>query len=121
MSPISRENRARYPKDWSNISMAIKDRAEWRCECKGECGRDTHIGRCPNRHNRVAYGTSSIVILTTAHLNHTPEDCRPENLKAMCQGCHLHYDREYHAQTRETTRRAALSAQMDQLIFDEGM
>ena len=90
MSPISRENRARYPKDWSDISMAIKNRAGWRCECEGECDRGTHGGRCPNRHNRLAYGTTSVVILTTAHLNHTPEDCRPENLKVMCQGCHLH-------------------------------
>ena len=24
-------------------------------------------------------------MLTTAHLNHTPEDCAPDNLRAMCQ------------------------------------
>lgn len=30
-----------------------------------------------------------------------------ENLKAMCQGCHLHYDREDHAQTRAATKAAA--------------
>jgi hypothetical protein len=51
-----------------------------------------------------------MVVLTTAHLNHTPEDCRPENLKAMCQGCHLHYDREHHAQTRARTRAAEQAA-----------
>jgi hypothetical protein len=28
----------------------------------------------------------------------------------MCQGCHLHYDRDHHAQTAEATRRAALEA-----------
>jgi hypothetical protein len=53
-----------------------------------------------------AYGTGSNVVLTTAHLNHTPEDCSDENLKAMCQGCHLHYDRGHHAQTRAATRTA---------------
>ena len=87
----------------------------------GECGRgsdhlgpdpiereDLHATRCVNHHGLPAHGTGSPVVLTTAHLNHTPEDCRPENLRAMCQGCHLHYDREHHAQSRaETQRRAA--------------
>jgi hypothetical protein len=116
MSPISPENRARYPKDWPAISLAIKARAGWRCECLGECGRSIHDDRCPNHHGRLAYGTGSTVVLTTAHLNHTPEDCRPENLKAMCQGCHLRYDRDHHAQTRERTRRAALDGQMGHLF-----
>lgn len=30
--------------------------------------------------------------LTVAHLNHRPEDCRPDNLRALCSGCHLRYD-----------------------------
>jgi hypothetical protein len=103
--PIRPENLARYPKDWKAISAAIKDRAGWRCECEGECGRGTHTGRCPNLHLGFAYGTGSKVILTTAHLDHVPEHCEPENLKAMCQGCHLHYDREHHAETAYRTRR----------------
>ncbi len=45
------------------------------------------------------------MILTTAHLNHTPEDCSDDNLLAMCQGCHLHYDREHHAETRRASQR----------------
>ncbi|WP_082478192.1 hypothetical protein [Microbacterium sp. Leaf320] len=98
--PIRAEERARYPEDWDTISAQTKHRAGWRCECEGECGRGTHEGRCPNLHHLPAYGTGSRVVLTTAHLNHTPEDCRPENLKAMCQGCHLHYDKEHHAETR---------------------
>jgi len=58
------------------------------------------------------------VVLTVAHLNHTPEDCRDENLKAMCQGCHLHYDREHHAQTARQTKTKALESQMDSM-FEE--
>lgn len=115
--PIRPENRDRYPKDWRGVSCRIRfDRAGGRCECEGECGRGTHTGRCPNVHGRSAYGTGSKVILTVAHLNHTPEDCRDENLRAMCQGCHLHYDAEHHAQTRQQTRTAALEAQMDSLF-----
>lgn len=108
--PIRAENRARYPANWKWISESIKMRAGWRCECLGECGRGTHSGRCPNVHGEPAYGTGSRVVLTTAHLNHTPEDCRSENLKAMCQGCHLHYDREHHAQTAYRTRRDGKAA-----------
>lgn len=109
MSPIRPENRGRYPADWRELSASIRfDRAAGRCECTGECGRGTHAGRCPNRHGAPAYGTGSRVVLTVAHLNHQPEDCDPSpNLRAMCQGCHLHYDREHHAQTRAETLRAA--------------
>jgi hypothetical protein len=40
------------------------------------------------------------VVLTIAHLNHTPGDDRPENLKALCQWCHLNYDKLHHKETR---------------------
>lgn len=110
--PIRPENKHRYPKDWPAISLAIRqDRARWQCECQGECGRRTHDGsRCPNVHGQPAYGTGSIVVLTVAHLNHTPEDCDPANLRAMCQGCHLHYDKDHHAETARATRARALAA-----------
>ncbi|GAA4176466.1 hypothetical protein [Gryllotalpicola koreensis] len=102
--PIRESERARYPEDWKQISDRIKfERAGSRCECDGRCGRGTHEGRCPNVHRGPAYGTGSTVILTTAHLDHTPENCSDDNLMAMCQGCHLHYDREHHAQTRAET------------------
>ena len=107
--PIRPENRHRYPGDWPTISLAIKTRAAWRCECLGECRRGTHPGRCPNRHGQASYGTGSLVVLTTAHLNHTPEDCDPGNLRAMCAGCHLHYDRGHHRVTAATTRAAAIA------------
>jgi hypothetical protein len=114
--PIRPENRARYPKDWKAISASIRRRARNRCECKGECGRGTHKGRCPNRQARPAYGSGSIVVLTTAHLDHTPENNDPANLRSMCQGCHLHYDRDHHAQTAYRTRRVG-KARAD--LFEE--
>lgn len=108
--PIRPENRDRYPPEWADISKSIRfDRAGGRCECEGECGRGTHDGRCPNRHGEPAYGTGSRVVLTTAHLDHTPEHCDPENLRAMCQGCDLHYDRDHHAETRAATAAATRS------------
>lgn len=122
MTPIRPENRDRYPTDWPAVSLAVKERAGWRCECEGECGRPAdHLGpdpieredlpdtRCVNHQGDRAYGTGSRVVLTTAHLDHVPEHCDPSNLRAMCQGCHLHYDREHHAQTRAENRARALA------------
>ncbi|SKV05660.1 Uncharacterised protein [Mycobacteroides abscessus subsp. bolletii] len=115
--PIRPGNRDRYPKDWPEISRRVRfERAKGRCECEGECRRGTHLDRCPNVNGQPAYGTGSTVVLTVAHMNHTPEDCRDQNLRAMCQGCHLHYDAGHHAQTRQRTRTAALEAQMDSLF-----
>jgi hypothetical protein len=127
VSPIRPENVPRYPPNWAEIRAAILDRAAaWRagsfayvarCECEGECGRGTHVGRCPNIEGGTAYGTfdprrgcGTTVVLTVAHLDHTPEHNDPANLRALCQGCHLHYDREHHAQTAAATRRAAREA-----------
>jgi hypothetical protein len=43
-------------------------------------------------------------VLTVAHLDHAPENCDPANLRAMCQRCHLRYDRHHHANTARNTR-----------------
>jgi hypothetical protein len=116
--PIRPENRNRYPSNWHETSLRIRTiRAAGRCECTGECGRGTHTGRCPNRNGQPAYGTGSRVVLTVAHLDHTPEHSDDANLRAMCQGCHLHYDRDHHRQTAAATRQAALAA-TGQLTFD---
>lgn len=88
--PIKPENKALYPSDWNEISMSIRERSGWRCEhtVNGE--------RCKARQNEPHPVTGSNVILTVAHLDHTPENCEPENLKAMCQRCHLRYDAHHH-------------------------
>jgi hypothetical protein len=112
--------RSHYPADWPVISKRIRfERAGGRCECEGECGRGTHEGRCPNTHGGQAYGSGSIVVLTTAHLDHTPENCADNNLKAMCQGCHLHYDAEHHAETRAATATAAKLAAGALPLFED--
>lgn len=50
--------------------------------------------------------TGAKVVLTVAHLDHTPENCADENLKDMCQACHLAYDHEHHQRNARATRRA---------------
>lgn len=141
--PIRPENRQRYPSDWRDISLRIRfDRADGRCECEGECGSTKHVWwkrlhnlgleptpRCPNEHGKPSqWNSSTIVVLTTAHLNHVPEDCGDDNLRAMCQSCHLNYDREHHAKTRRATapeRRAAMDAEwiagVREVLAESGM
>lgn len=93
MSPI---DYSKYPPEWHAISRDIRtNRAENRCECSGECGLH-HDRRCEEVNGEPAKWARGKVILTVAHLNHDPMDCRPENLKAMCQRCHLRYDVEHH-------------------------
>lgn len=40
------------------------------------------------------------IVLTIAHLNNISGDDRDENLKALCQYCHLTMDARFHKQTR---------------------
>jgi len=101
---IRPENRDRYPRDWPAISLRLRtERARGRCECDGRCGHD-HGGRCNARNHQPHPVTGSIVVLTVAHLDHTPEHCDEENLLAMCQRCHFAYDKTEHAETRRRTK-----------------
>jgi hypothetical protein len=103
VSCIATEYKRRYPPEWDEVRKLMHDRSGGQCECEGECGLHRERPgprRCTERHRTKAQYAAGIVRLTIAHLNHTPEDCRPENLKAMCQRCHLRYDTDHHLQTR---------------------
>lgn len=106
--PLSPEQRALYGADWPDVSAAIRERARQRCECAGECGWSKHLDaieqggkvgrepRCYALNGRPSPLTGSLVVLTVAHLDrngHTGVH-EPDRLKAMCQGCHLAYDRK---------------------------
>ncbi|MBX3502779.1 MAG: hypothetical protein KF889_25320 [Alphaproteobacteria bacterium] len=116
--PIRPENRSRYPKDWPAISQRIRQRADGKCE---ECGVPNYelggrldgdwfkalptgdnglrltwpqpgeAGWC-RRGERTERLRIVRIILTVAHLDHTPENCADDNLKALCQRCHNRYD-----------------------------
>jgi hypothetical protein len=118
--PIRPENRGRYPVTWRAISKRIRnDRAGGRCECDGRCGR-VHPARCEAVNGQRSPYTGSLVVLTVAHLDHHPENCDEENLLAMCQRCHLGYDRDHHAETRAASRASELASAMDALPGMEG-
>ena len=60
-----------YPPEWGVIATTIKQMAGWRCE------------NCDHVHD-VANGR----VLTVHHLNMLKNDCRWQNLVALCQRCH---------------------------------
>lgn len=98
--PIRAENRNRYPRDWKAIRASILARAGDRCEgsplwpdCRAANGQPHPV-------------TGSRVVLTIAHLDHTPENCDPANLRAWCQRCHNAYDAAMRASGIRTRRRA---------------
>lgn len=83
-----------YPAEWPAIARAVKNEADWACECCGcECRRP---GEPFDTHRRT---------LTVAHLNHEPADCRPDNLMAMCPACHNRYDAPMRARNRRARGR----------------
>lgn len=98
--PIRPDQRARYPADWPDISFRVRQRAEWRCEGSPAYPNCRAVQGAPHPV------TGSKVVLTVAHLDHTPENCDLANLKAWCQRCHLTYDAAHHAANAAATRAA---------------
>lgn len=109
----------RYPKNWNKIALNIKEKANWKCQ---ECGRKCRkvgesmedfvkrISPLPNLSIEICLYPKRFV-LTVAHLDHMPENCDENNLKALCSSCHCKMDlkamgrkkmlkREYYGQLR---------------------
>lgn len=131
--PIKPENKSRYPRDWKDIRAAILARAGNCCEeCKVPNGKriargagqfagtfqtedaDVHDAETGVHIARVSMSEYHVknmvtVVLTIAHLDHQPENCAPENLRALCQMHHLRHDAKHHAKTARETRRARLN------------
>jgi hypothetical protein len=126
-------NYANYPKDWKSIIRQIKDQAGDCCEFCGAPNGE-HIQR--NIHGEWLrwdelsvwnsdagwrwLGTfdppnSVTIVLTVAHLDHDRENNDPCNLRALCQRCHLNWDRDRHTAKAAATRRANRLAKTGQL------
>ena len=116
---------ANYPPDFKEISRRIRfDRAGGKCE---NCGianytvieyvddvresitlfeKFKHARAYANLKNSqyMRVGNKgvwfSVVILTTAHLDHDTWNSDDDNLRALCQRCHLTHDRQDNAKKR---------------------
>ena len=101
--------RSDYPDNWAELSRWVRfERAGGRCECPGDCGQRHDGGRCSERDGEQALSFRGLVVLTTAHLDHNTHSDDPNNLRAMCQACHLRYDVEHHQRNARRHRRQAL-------------
>lgn len=88
-------DKKRYPKNWREIALGVKEAAAWKCE---ECGKQCRKPGEPfDTHKRT---------LTVHHKDHVPENCDPSNLIALCAPCHLRADAKHHAETRRSHRNA---------------
>jgi len=118
--PIRPENAVRYPKDWPQVRARILERAGHKCEgspkfpdCRApngwlrnnETGELTDDGMLAEAWELADSDSVTRIVLTIGHLDHTPENCADENLRAWCQRCHLNYDAKLHAQNSYATRR----------------
>lgn len=96
-----------YPANWlTEIRPLILRRAgeflEKSIEAKCEsCGVPNHSMRRTVLEN-VDHDTR--IVLTVAHLDQDIENNDPENLAALCQRCHLLWDRPWHLITASLTR-----------------
>lgn len=125
---------SKYPPNWkSEIRPAALERAGNKCEiCGAENGASGYRGKtgkwwsvemieselergvdlfdeyealdhCYDKKLNPTKPTK--IVLTVAHWHDkNPMDCRPENLKALCQRCHLHHDKEQHQTNARRTR-----------------
>jgi hypothetical protein len=59
------------------------------------------------------------IVLTVAHLDHTPENNADSNLRALCQRCHILHDRFYHARNARQTRATKKDLGRPLLVFME--
>lgn len=116
--PIRPENKKLYPKNWKQIRNDILVRANNKCEF---CGVENHAEGYRTKSGDFVKsegiqqevdaldGEKIIkIVLTIAHLDHNPQNNDYQNLRALCQRCHLRYDIEHHRETRRNNKKLPL-------------
>lgn len=112
----------KYPKNWkTDIRPAILERDEHRCsfcgvpnysigvrhengvweEIEQSFAGDMYAENLRDMGHKVIK-----IVLTVAHLDHDITNNEYQNLAALCQKCHLNYDKGHHKKnSRETIRK----------------
>lgn len=124
---------SKYSKNWKQIRAAILERAGNKCEFCGVPNysvgyRDRLDGEFePYAETLEPFATHQeareflyehevdepmgrngepglVIVLTVAHLDHDPGNNDHDNLRALCQQCHLRYDSQHHQSNAARTR-----------------
>lgn len=103
--PIKPENKPLYGRDWKRLSRQIRQEANWRCEA---CGR---------KHRQRFRFLGGYVILAVAHIDQNPSNNARSNLMALCQRCHLEFDRPFNQVKAHETRGCKKDAQRPLLQY----
>lgn len=100
-----------YDENWKDVIRpeALK-RAQYKCQ---NCGVSQRSQFYREKGQRVIIEDSfilswaitnkkkiSTVHLAISHTDHNTSNNNPDNLKALCQECHLRHDKEFHKATR---------------------
>lgn len=96
--PIRPDLKSLYPPNWKEFSRELKEAAGWRCQ-----GSPAYPN-CRAAEGKPHPVTGSIVILTTAHLDHNPANNDRSNLRVWCQRCHNTYDAPHRQRNAWLTR-----------------
>lgn len=79
-------------------------------------GQDMFDSDGPLSHCWDGYGNPTRptrIVLTVSHTDHDTTNNRPDNLRALCQRCHLAHDKALHmANARETRREKTMQIEM---------
>lgn len=125
-------DKSRYPDNWPEISLRIRERDGWKCKwcgvANGAIGSRDKKGRwwpeedilgLDDGEGYELFGAvvkRTKIVLTVHHLGadrpdgskgdvHDKLDCRDENLLSLCQRCHLLADLDTHIINAAKTRR----------------
>jgi hypothetical protein len=88
----------KYHPKWSLIRLLILKRADNNCEGSPK------YPDCRAANGSINKNTGSKIVLTIAHMDHNRDNNRFENLKALCQRCHLVHDAKQHHYSRKYGR-----------------
>lgn len=100
--PIRKSERHKYPANWKEIRERILKRA-YNC-CEGS----PLFPDCRARNYSIHPDTGGAVVLTVAHMDHNAENSGDDNLRALCQRCHLAHDKDQHRENAKRTREEKL-------------
>jgi hypothetical protein len=133
-------NYRKYPTNWkTEIRPRILARANHRCE---ECGVENYsqiirssvdpsryllfdreelayrlngeLARMSEWGDEFIFSPEIRIVLTIAHLDHDTANNADDNLRALCQRCHLRYDKTHHATNAKRTRNTNKRTQIQQ-------